>query len=678
MQQQIRTRAAIRLLATTKQSPTGPSSTTSYEDQTGEELLADSTEKVIAPSESYKKKDEHQLEHQQQHRQTEENKEATSPIHKMSDTAVRNNDHLKTTYSAVTPSGLDEENEVLAFRGGGGGGRTFFKNRLRSMSPRERLEFLKKRRERANQPRELKEPESENLSPELQHAVEALKFFNKDTNQLAKILTSWYSGHYMGDDWNTRGEMNLIGPMAKKAVRDNFIRAMAYVGRHFPTKLGKVAYRVTNMVNGRPVLNKMQNLDLGPRSILSFSQSPKAVEKFANGIGYKNNSLHKATRMVVRVPLTSNNYIATTSSVWAFVKLVHENAEKLGVYANWWKSAWDVVRKFAGQDEVLMYFKDPHKVPAVITTLIPLNKKVTVNAICGAVTPSGLDEEDLPPTSQQYASDIDDATRRPESTKNQTLYDTTASLKRLIVSARGGIFDTHGDPEMDLDHSQGEPKPNSQVLPYNGSVIEADRLGTESDPLTKDQENYGTSGRPALATVPMLLDPETSSTYSRENNVNRNTTEKEIPELDVARSHDTGSTVDEPEPASTLDMRGQEGLTTFCSLKKLAAAMRATPEPHDMATPATSRPSKGYTKPSLKKSKRHLGAKSLYDGDFDPAGRTTGDHMITEDPDNHGYYNLHSSIDEDDALEVLCTENVEADADPKLFNMAAPPLPSMG
>src|SRR6185437_14171618 len=200
MQQQIRTRAAIRLLATTKQSPTGPSSTTSYEDQTGEELLADSTEKVIAPSESYKKKDEHQLEHQQQHRQTEENKEATSPTHKMSDTAVRNNDHLKTTYSAVTPSGLDEE--------------------------------------------------------------------------------------------------------------------------------------------------------------------------------------------------------------------------------------------------------------------------------------------DLPQTSQQYASDIDDATRRPESTKNQTLYDTTASLKRLIVSARGGIFDTHGDPEMDLDHSQGEPKPNSQVLPYNGSVIEADRLGTENDPLT--------------------------------------------------------------------------------------------------------------------------------------------------------------------------------------------------
>jgi hypothetical protein len=297
-----------------------------------------------------------------------------------------------------------------------------------------------------------------------------------------------------------------------------------------------------------------------------------------------------------------------------------------------------------------------------------------------AVTLEGLDSEDLPSTSQQYAKE---ATRRPESTKKESLYDAFASLRRLVLSAKGGIFDTQGNPETNIDWTKvgpQEPKPNSQMLPYNGSVIEADRLGTEYEPLIKDQENYGTHGRPAFADTFELLDPDTSSTYSRESNVNRNTTEKEIAPLDVAELHDTGSTVDEPEPAGDLDMRGQEGEHTFSNLKKLAAAVRATRSPHDMADPATKRPSRGYKKPGLTRQQRQLGAKFTYDGDFDPAGRTTGDHMITENPDNHGYYNLHAEIEADDSLLEALTEEVEigADADPKLFNLATQPMGQAG
>jgi hypothetical protein len=293
-----------------------------------------------------------------------------------------------------------------------------------------------------------------------------------------------------------------------------------------------------------------------------------------------------------------------------------------------------------------------------------------------AVTLDGLDGEDLPATRQQYASPAY-LSRRPESTKQKSLYDTTASMIRLLATSDwGGIGQAGGDEEINLEFKGVEPpRPNSQVLPYNGSVIKADRLGTESDPLTKDFENYGTSGAsPAFAdSLPLLMDPDTVSSYSRDNSMNRNTTEHETY---------SNSTVDEPEPAGTFSPRGQEGEETFAGLRALAyriSTERSTRTPHDMGTPPTDKPTKGYSTPSLPRKKRTQ-AKSTYDGDFDPAGRTTGDHMITENPDNHGYLNLHSSVDNDFELEALCDmeDEVTADADPSLFNVATQPLGMAG
>jgi len=300
-----------------------------------------------------------------------------------------------------------------------------------------------------------------------------------------------------------------------------------------------------------------------------------------------------------------------------------------------------------------------------------------------AVTLDGMDGSDLPATSQQYAapgkSNIKDWDRRPESTKNETLYDSTASLARLLASSSwGGIGQAEGDEEINLEFKGVEPpKPNSQVLPYNGSVIKADRLASESDPLTRDFENFGSSGSsPAFAdSIPLLLDPDTVSSYSRDNNMNRNTTAPEV---------DAHSTVDEPEPAGTLGMRGQEGEETFANMRRLAhtiSTTRPTRTPHDMGVPPTKKPTKGYEKPKgASKPKLGIESKFTYDGDFDPAGRSTGDRMITEDPRDHGYLNIHSSTDNDAELDAMCDaeEEVNADADPRLFNLAAPPLPSMG
>lgn len=243
--------------------------------------------------------------------------------------------------------------------------------------------------------------------------------------------------------------------------------------------------------------------------------------------------------------------------------------------------------------------------------------RLLASSIKAAHTPE-FEKNDLPQNSAQYAEVTDQAESAPESTHKDSLYEYTAS--------KGGISDAQGDPAINFEMVQS-PKPNAQRS-LNGSALEAalrilsDRLGTEEDDLTKDQENYGTHG--VRASLPELLDPATNSTYSREYNVNRNTTEPSI---------DASSTVDDFEPSDGFDMKGQEGLTE---------------------------------------------GKALQDGDFDPAGRTTGDRMITEDPRNHGYMNIHSSEAEDAALEAVASEEVEADADPRLWNMANQPLGMAG
>jgi hypothetical protein len=308
----------------------------------------------------------------------------------------------------------------------------------------------------------------------------------------------------------------------------------------------------------------------------------------------------------------------------------------------------------------------------------------TTTTTTSAVTLDGLDGEDLPATRQQFASgkgtpSLKGLSRRPESTKKESLYDCTASLVRLLASERGGIGESTGDAELNLDGLKGvmPSKPNSQVLPYNGSAkeVDADRLGTECDPLTKDFENYGTSGRHGAYAerMPLLMDPSTVSSYSRDNSLNRNTTEHEI---------DAESTVDEPEPAGSLVMRGQEGEETFAYMRMLAAViptMKSTRTPRAMANPPTNKPTKGYKRPpGHSKPKLGIESKFTYDGDFDPAGRTTGDHMITENPDNHGYLNLHSSVEEDGDVELEALCEVEADADPSLFNVATQPLGQAG
>lgn len=69
--------------------------TSSHEDTSGEKLFA--AEDIIAPSDSYKEKNEKQLEQQQTERETEEDKESTSDgankegtsVHDMGASAVK-------------------------------------------------------------------------------------------------------------------------------------------------------------------------------------------------------------------------------------------------------------------------------------------------------------------------------------------------------------------------------------------------------------------------------------------------------------------------------------------------------------------------------------------------------------------------------------------------------------
>jgi hypothetical protein len=264
-----------------------------------------------------------------------------------------------------------------------------------------------------------------------------------------------------------------------------------------------------------------------------------------------------------------------------------------------------------------------------------------------------FEKDELPTNNAQYA---EVQVQMPGGTK-EDLYEFTDKLKEnQALAGKGGIQDSTGDfgsnfiaPEV------SDPQPNAQKS-LNGCAIRAalrllsSRLGTEDDPLTHDQENYG-SGSTLSAQTFDLYDPETCSNYARENNVNNNTTENPLL---------SSNTVDQPEPADGYAMQGEEGLLT---------------------------------------------SKSTNDGDFDPAGRATGDRLITEDPRNHGYLNVHQASADDSLLEALVDqeiengepaawqtpdspelmgegqgdgEEVDADADPRLWNLANQPMGQAG
>lgn len=289
---------------------------------------------------------------------------------------------------------------------------------------------------------------------------------------------------------------------------------------------------------------------------------------------------------------------------------------------------------------------------------------------------SPVSRELLPQNDAQYASD--QASMRPESTKRESLYDETAvkagpsrflteaeilargdrvlaaqALAQALktMASKGGVSDATGNPNANLDGGMAasDPQPNAQRV-LNGS-----RLGTEDDSLTKDQENYGTGSnmdrgagtstpRPSRSVLPLLYDTDTSSSYARETNVNRNTTARDpehiwdVSQLTTGAVHrlTATSTVDnEPDVGGGINMTGEEGSRHTCpgTITCTAAVQRL--------------------------------AKDVHDGDFDPAGRATGDRMITNDPKNTGYLNVHSS-------------EVDADADPRLWNMANQPMGQAG
>ena len=174
-------------------------------------------------------------------------------------------------------------------------------------------------------------------------------------------------------------------------------------------------------------------------------------------------------------------------------------------------------------------------------------------------------EYELPQNSVQYAATPED------------LYEYTAS--------KGGISDAHGEP--DNLESPDLPQPNAQRCTFGFLRLLASRLGAEDDPLTKNQENYGTGGSFSGADTVELFDPATSSSYARECN-----------SVETAEA-----LTDDPEPATGFNMWGQEGMLTKAYSMELA--------------------------------------KALQDGDFDPAGRQTGDRLITDDPKTNGYLNIH-------------------------------------
>jgi hypothetical protein len=94
--------ASTRLKAT-QQAPTVPGRNTALEDHTGKALLAAEDGKgIIAPAESYKKKNEHELEHEQRRQEGLEDKEARSPTTDMEKTSVSDMTAASIMASAAT------------------------------------------------------------------------------------------------------------------------------------------------------------------------------------------------------------------------------------------------------------------------------------------------------------------------------------------------------------------------------------------------------------------------------------------------------------------------------------------------------------------------------------------------------------------------------------------------
>lgn len=100
---------ATNRLKATQQAPSIPGKGTSLTDTSGEALMA-SDDAIIAPSSSYKEKNERDLDRQQNTRETEQHKESTSPTSDMNKTEVK--DMSAASVRAVARLSMTRKNKV--------------------------------------------------------------------------------------------------------------------------------------------------------------------------------------------------------------------------------------------------------------------------------------------------------------------------------------------------------------------------------------------------------------------------------------------------------------------------------------------------------------------------------------------------------------------------------------
>ncbi len=303
---------------------------------------------------------------------------------------------------------------------------------------------------------------AEGTPPRIQ---KALDYWGSSAVSLADTIYKWFVG-------TIGGRKGWKGKLANPATRAKFIATMAYIGRTYKTPVPSSAYRVCMLNNPKAAkVGYKGKLGIGPRSLLSFAQSLKASETYRDYYG------KHYEHVIIKVPVTAKNYVATYQAIEAFARELADAAPQMAKFrADRYKlEGLELdIKEYKNEQEIILSFpNEAHVEVEVVGAPIKILSSVTASE-------NGLDfEAEDPELEDDFGEEVMSGVEElqlfdPETVSQysrESNMSNTTENRLLGRAVQDGDFDSHGYQGSDRIVTQ-DPD-NSGYLNVHGSAIAA-------------------------------------------------------------------------------------------------------------------------------------------------------------------------------------------------------------
>jgi hypothetical protein len=142
----------------------------------------------------------------------------------------------------------------------------------------------------------------------------------QDLNKYLLWVDRWYAGQASAIAAN--------GTLAKnQELLRWFTHFSAAIGRTYPTKIPKTAYRIAQIENGVAQQGRSVRTQVGPRSLLSFSEERSgALNFYSKFLAEHGRKLKGHTYCLISAPVNSATYVVTYEAMLGFLMDLEKNS----------------------------------------------------------------------------------------------------------------------------------------------------------------------------------------------------------------------------------------------------------------------------------------------------------------------------------------------------------------